>query len=94
LYRHEPLSLSEYNSLGRLKKGLGKLLEAIRDGEIASVVAFSLVDLAKPANAAQLIEAAESATQESSSRDDASLISSSATVLNSPVQEVITLKQE
>jgi hypothetical protein len=92
--RQEPLSLSDYNNLGRLKKGLGKLLETIRDGKIASVVAFSLVDFTKPANSAQLIEAVESATQESSSRDDASITSSSATVLNSPVQEVPTLKQE
>jgi hypothetical protein len=91
--RHEPLTLSEYNQLGQLKKGLGKLLREIRGEGIASVVAFSLVDLTKPANAAQLVEAAESVTQESSP-DDASITSSSATILNSPVQEVSPIKEE
>jgi hypothetical protein len=92
LCRHEPLTLSEYNKLGQLKKGLGKLLRAIRGEGIASVVAFSLVDLTKPANAAQLVKAAESVAQESSP-DDAS-ISSSATILNSPVQDISPIKQE
>jgi hypothetical protein len=94
LCRPEPLTLSEYNKLGQLKKGLGKLLRAIRGEGIASVVAFSLVDLTKPANAAQLVKAAESVTQESSSPDDASISSSSATIINSPVQEVSPIKEE
>ena len=93
LCRHEPLTLSEYNKLGQLKKGLGKLLRAIRGEGIASVVAFSLVDLTKPANAAQLVKAAESVAQESSP-DDASISSSSATILNSPVQDISPIKQE
>ena len=92
--RHEPLTLSEYNQLGQLKKSLGKLLREIRGEGIASVVAFSLVDLTKPANAAQLVEAAESVTQECPSPDDASITSSSATILNSPVQEISPIKQE
>jgi hypothetical protein len=92
--RHEPLTLSEYNQLGQLKKSLGKLLREIRGEGIASVVAFSLVDLTKPANAAQLVEAAESVPQESSSPDDASITSSSATILNSLVQEVSPIKEE
>ncbi|KAE9367219.1 hypothetical protein N431DRAFT_418365 [Stipitochalara longipes BDJ] len=90
----EPLTLSEYNKLGQLKKGMGKLFKTIREEKIASVITFSLVDLNKPANASQLITAAESvAQQESCSRDDVSIVSSSATVLNSPVQETAPIKQ-
>jgi hypothetical protein len=67
----------------------------MREDKIASVVAFSLIDLTKPANASQLVAAAESvAQQEACSRDDVSIISSSATVLNSPVQETAPMKQE
>jgi hypothetical protein len=88
------LSISEYNRLGQLKMNLGDLLESIRLEEIASVVSFSLVDLKKPANVAQLVEAAESAAPESPSRDDASIASSSATILNSPVQENPPIKQQ
>jgi hypothetical protein len=94
LCRYEPLSISEYNKLGQLKKSLGKILKLIREEEIASVAAFGLIDLSKPANAAQLVEAAESVTQEPSSPDDASVASSTATVLNSPVQDVTKYKEE
>jgi len=67
----------------------------MREDKIASVVAFSLIDLTKPANASQLVAAAESvAQQEACSRDDVSITSSSATVLNSPVQETAPTKQE
>jgi hypothetical protein len=94
LCRNEPLSISEYNKLGQLKKGLGKLLGSIREEGIASVASFSLIDLKKPANVAQLVEAADSAALETPSRDDASITSSSATVLNSPVQEDSPIKQQ
>jgi len=101
IYRHEPLTLSEYNRLGQLKKGLGKLLNTIREEEIASVVTFSLADMAKPANEAQLLEAAKPATQEESaareescSPDDSSIISSSATFVNCRIQEGSPIKQE
>lgn len=94
LCRSEPLSISEYNKLGQLKKGLGKLLGNIREEGIASVASFSLIDLKKPANVAQLVEAADSAALESPSRDDASITSSSATILNSPVQEDSPIKQQ
>jgi hypothetical protein len=92
--RSEPLSISEYNKLGQLKKGLGKLLESIREEEIASVASFSLIDLKKPANIAQLVEVAEFAAPEPPSRDDVSIASSSATFLNSPVQEDSPIKQQ
>jgi hypothetical protein len=94
LCRSEPLSISEYNKLGQLKKGLGKLLESIREEEIASVATFSLIDLKKPTNVAQLVDAAESAALEVPARDDASIASSSATVLNSPVQEDAPIKHQ
>ena len=107
IYRHEPLTLSEYNRLGQLKKGLGKLLKTIREEEIASVVTFSLTDRTIPANETQLIEAAESTIQEKSaakvesvareetcSRDDSSVASSSATFVNCRIQEDSPMKQE
>ena len=87
------MTLPEYNKLAQLKRGLGKLLKTIREAEIASVVTFSLVDLTKPANASQLVAAAESvAQQESTSRDNVSITSSSATILNPAVEEIPPMK--
>lgn len=92
--RGEAQSVAEYNKLGHLKRNLGELLIALRAGEIASVVAFKLVDLNQPANAVQLKEKIESATGQPSCRDDASIISSTATVLNSPATEIAPVKQK
>jgi hypothetical protein len=95
--RHQPLSVAEYNKLAQLKKNLGELLKDIRAGQVASVVAFSLVDFKNPINAVQLAKAThytESAVDQPSCRDDASISSCSSTVLNSPTSEIVPIKQE
>jgi len=90
----QDLTVSELNNLGRLKKQMGQLLEAIRAAEVASVVAFGLADLTKAANAAQIIEAAEDAAPESSVSDDASSISTSVTILDTPLDDTASVKKE
>jgi hypothetical protein len=72
---------------------MGKLLETIRDSEVASVVAFGLADLTKAANAVQITEAAEAAAEDGAS-DDASSISTSVTILETPVDDTASVKKE
>jgi hypothetical protein len=91
--RRQDLTVPEFNNLGRLKKGMGKLLETIRDSEVASVVAFGLSDLTTAANAVQITEAAEAAAEDGAS-DDASSISTSVTILDTFVDDTASVKKE
>ena len=80
--------------LGRLKKALGDILETMRETNVASVVAFSLTDLSKAANAVQVLEAAKAIVEDSSAADDASIMSKTATVLSHSVESLTLTKKQ
>jgi len=82
------LTPSEHNRLRNLKKSMGRLLEALRDADVASVIAFSLADRVNAANVAQVTEALERAAEEECSADSASSTTVSVTIRDSPEEAI------
>jgi hypothetical protein len=74
-----------------MKKKMGELLEALRDAKVGSVMAFSLAETSKAANALQILEAAKSSVEEECVADDASTTTTSVTIRN-PSEEEITVQ--
>lgn len=66
----------------------------MRETNIASVVAFSLTDLSKAANAVQVLEAAKAIAENSSAADDTSIMSKTTTILNHSVENLTPIKKQ
>jgi hypothetical protein len=79
------LTTAEESRLRRVKKSMGEFLEALRNANIGSVMAFSLIEKSKVANYTQALETIKDDAKEVISPDDASTTTTSITIRNPSV---------